>query len=269
VAERGHPRAELQELLDERLSSERRSELRAHVSTCETCQRELEALQSMRSLLRGLPDDPPDAAFTARLQSALAAETRRPARASRARGRILAALVTGAVAAGLVLWGIAQRAEVAYPSAAIGDYEALRTGTVALQFATADAGELERALVQLELGFRPRVLDLAMMGWRLQGGRASELRGAKAALFSYVDSAGRVVVCEMYGGTLKDLPEGGERFERGGFSFVEYQERGVRAIFWAEGSVICVLVGELPSADLRALAIAKAMQPVTRGERRP
>lgn len=265
MAERGHPRAELQELLDERIASERRSELRAHVSTCETCRRELEALQSMRLLLRGLPDDPPDAAFTARLQSAFDAESRRPARASRARGRILAALVTGAVAAGLVLWGLARRAEVTYPSAAIGDYQALRTGKVALQFVTADAGELEHALAALELGFRPRVLDLAMMGWRLEGGRATELPGARAALFSYVDAAGRVIVCEMYWGTLNDLPEGGERFESGGFSFVEYQERGLRAIFWAEGSVICVLVGDLPEADLRALAIAKAMRPNPRG----
>lgn len=34
---------------------------------------------------------------------------------------------------------------------------------------------------------------------------------------------------------------------------------GVPEVFWQEGTLVCVLVDELPAADVRALAVAKAM----------
>jgi anti-sigma factor RsiW len=262
-----HPHDELQELLDSRLSNGRRTVVEAHLVSCESCRRELSKLRSAQQVLRALPAEPSDPEFEVRVRAALDVmdgefgERRRPrlrqARSWRWLFATLAAAATGAV---LVFWALGERSYAALPGAAIGEFRAVRAGHVRLLHEGVQPTELEQRLVRDGLHFRPRVLDLSMMGWELRGGLPSELNAREAGLFVYRDAAGRIVVCEMFQGRPPDLPPGAERFEHDGIPFFAYRERGVTAVFWPEGDLLCVLVSDLPAEELRALAIAKAMR---------
>jgi len=262
-----HPRNDLQELLDSRLSDGRRAFVEAHVASCESCRRELSGLRSARLALRTLPAAETNPEFEAKLRAALDTvdaefgerRGRRPLRARR-RAWLFATMAAAGAAALLVFWTLREPSPAGLPDAAIGDFRAVREGRVRLLHTALPPADLEQRLARDGLHFRVRVLDLSMMGWELKGGRLSELSGRQAGLFVYRDAAGRVVVCEMFEGRLLDLPPGAERFVHDGISFFAYRARGVTAVFWSEGDLLCVLVADLSPEELQALAIAKAMR---------
>jgi len=222
---------------------------------------------STRLALRAPPTVETDPEFEARLRAALDTvdaefEERRQPRPHRARRRawLFATMVVAAAATVLLFWILGERAPAGLPDAAIGDFLAVRDGRAQLLHSTLRPADLEQQLAQDGLHLRLRVLDLSMMGWQLKGGRPSELGGRPAGLFVYRNAAGHVVVCEMFEGRLSDLPPGAERFDHEGIPFFAYRERGVTAVFWPEGDVLCILVADLPPAELHQLAIAKAMR---------
>jgi len=262
-----HPRDELQELLDSRLSNGRRAFVEAHVASCESCRRELSELRSARLALRTLAAAGTNPEFDTRLRAALDTvdaelverRGRRPRRVRRP-AWLLAGMAAAGAAALFVFWILGEPGPAGLPDAAIGDFRAVREGRVQLLHTLLPPADLEQQLTRDGLHFRVRVLDLSMMGWELKGGRLSELGGRQAGLFVYRDRAGRVVVCEMFEGRLLDLPPGAVRFDHDGILFFAYRARGVTAVFWSEGDLLCVLVADLPPDELNALAIAKAMR---------
>ncbi len=69
---------------------------------------------------------------------------------------------------------------------------------------------------------------------------------------------GADLICEMYPGSLADLPAEGEAHDHEGVRFVVYQRDGLTLVFWPEGSVLCVLAGEGGTDVVLPLAFAKA-----------
>jgi hypothetical protein len=119
--------------------------------------------------------------------------------------------------------------------------------------------EIERHLARA-LPFPTRVFDLGMMGFFLEGGRVREVAGREGALIAYRAADGRVLLCQMYEGSVSDLPAPVERRTNEDITFQIYRDGEVNLIFWQEGGVVCVLAAD---GDLEAalqLAFAKAVK---------
>ncbi len=259
------------EYVDGRCRPLERENIETHLAACTSCRDGVAALRSLRSILAAERERTaaPDLDFEARLRNALDASdaSLRPARGSpaapRPRRLIRMALAVAAAAAIAVFWltrGIDLPAQD-LATAALADADSARAGRHEVGLATADAAALTRFHRENGIAFRSRVLDLAMMGWTLEGGGVDDLAGRPSAFALYRDAAGRWLVCRMFEGEFAALPSPQSRFEAGGFTFHVYRNATTTAVFWREGDVLCVLSSDLPEEQVRALAVAKAMLP--------
>jgi hypothetical protein len=142
------------------------------------------------------------------------------------------------------------------------DYSKYSSGRLALDLRGADPKALERQFAASGLGFAPRVFDLSMMSYRLEGGRVLQLQEHPTALAAYRSSTGDKLLCLMYGGKVAVLPKATRVVEHGRIRFLVYEMNGVTEVFWQEGDEVCVLVSKMPIDDLVQLAFAKAMKKV-------
>lgn len=254
MADRGHYRDELQELLDRRLDAEREREVRSHLDGCPECRQELEALGWVKGLMAAVPEQPLALDLEAAIRQRLDAEDRRSPLPRRAFLAAAASLVVGAATA----WWI-RRSRETLPAAVARDYALFRTGGLPLEVRSARPEEIEGLFRERGIAFRTRVLDLAMMRYELEGGRAHRLGGRPSALFVYRGPGARTLVCQMYEGRLDELPPADEVREHSGFRFEIYSRPPVTLVFWQEGSVVCVLAGDFDGEEIVALAFEKAM----------
>jgi anti-sigma factor RsiW len=246
---------EIQDLLDGRLGEAERARVEEHLAGCAICAAARERLVGVKTATwRALrAEEAPS-----RVSAAIAAALDREQSAVRRR-RWLAAAAAALLAAVAGLVTLARRP--ALPDAAASDFARIADGSVALEMSTPDAAVLERFFEARGIPFRTRVLDLGMMGYRLIGGRVQSLRGRPSALFVYRGPDGRLLVCQMYRGTLEELPTEARHFEHGGIVFRAYRRGGSTQVFWQEGEVTCVLVSDAPIEQVVPLAFAKAMKP--------
>src|SRR5262249_31770521 len=135
-----------------------------------------------------------------------------------------------------------------------------RSGLRALPHETGETRALEGFFVRAGIPFPTRVFDLAMMNYRLVGGRAHRLAGRPSAFFVYRGEGNRILVCQMYRGNTADLPGGAERIEHNGIVFYLYRRDGLTEVFWQEGDITCVLVSDAPPEETTSLAFAKAVK---------
>jgi hypothetical protein len=98
-----------------------------------------------------------------------------------------------------------------------------------------------------------------MMDYRLVGGRVHTMRGRPSALFVYRGKENKILVCQMFESSTRDLPGGAEARENGGIPFSVYRRDGRTIVFWPEGQVLCVLVSDADAEEVIALAFAKAV----------
>ncbi len=259
-----HLGEEIQDLLDGRLEGAARSRAEAHLEACDVCRLEWRALRAAKAAVRSVAkehDVPADLA--SRVVAALDREDQNAGRALTpapgAAGKGGRALLYGLLAACLALavFFLARRPDL--PSSAARDSIAHRAGHLPLDLSTENPEELERFFAARGISFRTRVLDLAMMNYRLVGGRVQKLAGRPSALFVY-RKGNKILVCQMYEGDAEELPEGAERREHDGIAFYTYRKDGETLVFWQEGSVTCVLTSDIPSEEVIALAFAKAMK---------
>ncbi len=258
MSERGHFSDEIQELLDGRLSGERRAALQEHLAACESCRREREAISEVRAAARRAlrsREVPPEVSQA--ILRALDQETPSP---TRVRSRARLAFAAGLLAAALAVVLILLPRKPNPPAAVETDFEAYRSGRLALALETADTRTMEAFFAANGIRFRTRVFDLGMMKYRLAGGRVHRLAGRPSALFVYLGEKEKALICEMYEGRMEELPPPGERREHNGFTFFIYRHSGMTAVFWQEGPVTCVLVSDIDSEEVIALAFAKAMK---------
>jgi len=255
-----HPRDDLQRLLDGRLDGDRGAALEAHLEGCAACRDELATLRWMKRRFPSPADDAAPAGLEATLRAALDAEDAR-ARRSDPRAWRWSAIAAGAVVAiafAVALWRAPERrADLATLAAA--ELAAVEAGDPAEGRLTSEPGVLEEWFAASGLGFEIHVYDLAMMDLRLVGGRTVSFAGGPAGRYHYRTGDGRIVVCEMYRGTMADLPaDGASRARDDGLVARVFERDGVTLVFWREGEVICFLAARLPSEDVVALAFAKA-----------
>jgi hypothetical protein len=107
---------------------------------------------------------------------------------------------------------------------------------------------------------KSRVFDLAMMGYGVAGARVHVVAGRPSALFTYRGPGGEVLLCQMYEGELAELPPGAGRRTHDGIEFLIYRRSDLTLVFWQEGDVVCVLVFDIGSEAVVALAFAKAVK---------
>jgi hypothetical protein len=151
--------------------------------------------------------------------------------------------------------------DAALPAAVERDFRAHQAGTLPLSLRTGEVGEMERFFSTSGLAFDTRVFDLGMMNYRLAGGRVHQLAGRPSALFAYQGKDGQVLLCQMYPGSAAELPpEGAALRENNGIRFNAYRLNGLTAVFWHEGSVVCVLASDIEPEEVIQLAFAKAVK---------
>jgi len=275
----------LDEWIDGRLSPAEEHTVTQHLDECESCRAEAAALRALRGVLADRSEDIElpvglEARVRARLDAEDAGEAEpqsaRPAPATAAAPSstdrrviplwalpLAAALLLGTLA----LWWMSRDS-----TSAVGPVDLAFTRFAELVGAdpgwhaieVGNASELEQRWHEAALGFRTRVLDLTMSGYRLAGGDATSLGdGLPAALAVYQGPDG-VVTCWMLDGSSlsdEDLPEPVDLHEANGFQFRVYQREGVTLVVWREGDVLCALAGAMGRDAVVALAHEKAMAP--------
>jgi anti-sigma factor RsiW len=263
TSDTGHVRDEIQDLLDGRLDAAERERVETHLARCEACERDRQALSRVRESLRGgfrraeVPDDLREAVSAVLDREDARAPTEGMWTPRRRRWLLVAAaavVVFGALTVFLA------RPE-SLPERIARDYSEFRAGRLPLQFETQDAAALDRFFVDQGLRFRTRVLDLAMMDYRLLGGAVLEERARKRAFFVYRGEDGRLLACQMYEGRVSDLRAPKAVRRHGDFTFLVFRANDQTQVFWQEGDVVCVLTSDIPSEEVVQLAFAKAMQP--------
>lgn len=257
----GHARHDLDELseaLDGRLPEARHREVMERLGACPDCQAAYEAMAWARTQARGQPEVAPPSGLEEGIRSTLESRTARSPSVRRTLGLGLAAALVAGLAALLARLG---SGPAPLPAAAAGEFREHAAGRVALDLESGEASRLEAWFASASLGFSPRVLDLGMMGYVLRGGAVRELAGHRVAVSVYRETAtGRDVLCLMLRGGLAELPAPEATREHAGFRFQVYSGEGITLVFWPEGDVLCVLVGEGDPEALVQLAFAKAMK---------
>jgi hypothetical protein len=274
-----HALERLQDLLDDRLAPADAAALRTHADACATCRAELVRLEAGRAIARAHRVEPvvpvglaADIAALLDREDAAVLNAGRAAR-SRASHDVATAEAVAAVAwwrlaagvallAGLGVWAASWPSgagHVDVPTFAARDFEALVRGTTAFGSSATTPAALEAAFAAA--GPRARVIDLAMMGYAVTGGHPHTLAGRPSALYAYRGPADERLLCQMYVGSVEDLPATTDERRSGAFTFRVYRQGRLTLVFWQEGSLVCVLVSDQPAEDVVQLAMAKAMQP--------
>lgn len=256
---------QVQDALDGRLTESELASLREHIRSCEACATGWAAVARLKQWTANLPTPALPVGLPAAVAGALDAEDRRSRSARQGSRRLsLAAGVAGLAALAAFTAWFASRERLArspsLPSEVASDFRQLRSGRLTLSLQTSDSAALERRLARGELGFPARVFDLAMMQQHLLGGSLERLAGRPAALVAYSGEDGSLLVCRMLRGALAELPEPQGRREHDGIAFLIYADEELTLVFWPEGEVLCVLVGDGPADAVVSLALAKALK---------
>jgi anti-sigma factor RsiW len=250
---------EIQDLLDGRLDPSRRAEIEEHLEACAECRRGFVAVRLTKELLartlRSEIDSSPD---SSRLGTLLDDEDRGAGR--RGFAGVLkwsaAALVLLTIVAAFFWYG--RRDSVTETVA--HDFTESRSGSLRLELETTEPEALERFFAQRGIVFETRVFDLGMMGYQVVGGRVHALGGRPSALFLYRNAEGRLLLCQMFEARMEELEAPDETRVHDGIRFQVYRRDGLTLVFWQEGTVVCVLVSDLPSEEIVQLAFAKAVR---------
>jgi anti-sigma factor RsiW len=250
----------LSEALDGRLSKEPLEAVLDLVRSCPDCRAAYEALAWTRAQAGRLPAVAFPPGLEEEIRRGLNQEASRPGLGSIRRivGLALAAALLVSLAG--ILVRLASRPPP-LPETVAEDFRARATERRPLALETADPARLEAWLASASLGFPTRVFDLRMMGYELRGGGTDTVAGRRSAVIVYRDvTTGREVICRMLVGGLGDLPSPDGKREHDGIPFRVYQVEGITLVFWPEGNVLCMLVGDGDPEALVQLAFAKAMK---------
>ena len=267
-----HFKAELQELLDQRLDAPARAEVEQHLAVCAECRREFESLRWTKQLAAKQFAAAADTTVLRQsIQRALRAEAP-PATTEIVQPKIVRPSFWTpkwkpvlACAAALALVAILAFLLIPRPPGLLEviarDFRSYQQHKLALALNTADVKEMESYFATHGVAFNTRVFDLGMMNYQLAGGRVQRFDGQPTALFVYRGAANQILHCRMYVGTTAQLPAGAVERENNGIKFHIYESDGVTMVFWQEGAVVCALSSDIPSEQVLQLAFAKAMLP--------
>ncbi len=259
-----HYKDELQDWLDGRLDAATCDEVERHLESCAECRREYEAVAWTKREVKRVPVTEAPAELRGNILRALRAESSPAAVIAlppsfwKQRGRSILALAAVAMFAA-VLASVWFLKPPSLPEIAARDFVAYRAERLALELSTRDVKQMETYFAAHGVAFNTRVFDLGMMKYELVGGRVQQPGRAPRALFVYRGPANQKLVCQMFVGQVAELPKGATVRENKGIQFHTYQSTGVTAVFWQEGTVVCVLASDIAPEEVVQLAFAKAM----------
>jgi anti-sigma factor RsiW len=255
----GHYGPELQEFLEGTLTEPLASKVGAHVAQCARCRRELDALRWVKTeTRRHVTDAPLPPGLAAQVRAALDAEDARARRGGMTRRAWIAGGVLAAAAAVLAVVMVRRRRPLT--SLVAADFEDYRSGSTKLDIESPDPAAVDAYFISRGVSFPTRVFDLAMMQYRLVGGRVHALDGRTSAMFAYRGPSNASLVCQMYRGRIDELPPTDDVRQRGGISFSVYRSDSLTLVFWPEGEVVCVLASDAAAESVIELAFAKALR---------
>lgn len=262
--DRRHFDEELSELVDNRLDGAARAEVEAHLAVCPECRARVDALRWLKSsLVAGRETGDAPAELRARIHGALDDEDRRrTARIWTSTPWLVAASVVLLVAAA-AFYFVSRRPGVPTVEAVAQDFQAFRAERLALDLKTAKPQELEEYFRRRGIPFPARVFDFGMMKYDLVGGRVHEQAGRPAALYAYRASAGSlddVIVCQMFPGSLSELPTPAVVRHHKDIAFHVFRSGELTLVFWQEGDIICVLTSGGDPETVVQFAFAKAVK---------
>ena len=163
-----------------------------------------------------------------------------------------------AIFATTLLWHNHKPAESDPWTAAVAQhFVAYRRAQLPLAMRSGDPAELEDFFSE-HLDFHPRVYDLDTMGYQIQGGEVARLNGRSSALSAYRGPGDSRLLCEMFQRPHGRTAACVTHREHDGIAFRVYRRGALTAVYWADGDIICVLVSDIDSEALLALAFAKA-----------
>src|SRR5262249_8029517 len=99
--------------------------------------------------------------------------------------------------------------------------------------------------------------------WRLVGARVHSVAGRPSALSLYRDASDRKIVCQMFKGSVAELPLGVEVLRRGGANLYALRSSGRTAVFRQDGPIVCALVSDIAQEEMLPIALAKAVKACT------
>lgn len=267
-----HFKEELQLLLDDRLAPAKRLEVERHIGQCSSCSREFESLTLTKRLAAArLPTTEMPPQLERRIISALDREDRR---SMERWGGILSSIMgkTGKplwtyglplIMVGVLLgvWFLSVLT-VDLPTQIAHAFVEYRANKLKLDILVTDVQELERGFEAAGVPFPTRVFDLGMMNYHVVGGRVHQLDDRLSAFFVYRNSAGNILICQMFQGHVSELPEAppSSSREHNDIQFYIYRSNGLTAVFWQEGGVLCSLTSDIDPEEVVQLAFAKALK---------
>lgn len=262
----GHLGEHLVDFVDGRLDPANRALADQHLAVCGTCRDDLRRIEAGRKAARMLRSERPvpddlAASIGALLDRQAATPAEPPARIGAGRRWIGPAAAAAALLAIALVWLQPWRPSLVSSVQAQAD-RVDRSGLPGEAIRSGDIPTIERHLA--ERGgptLRVRVIDLAMMGWRPEGGAIVQLAGRPAALYSYRNEASERLFCQMFEGRLDELPATADVRTHRGFQFKVFRQADLTLVFWQEGPLVCVLAARLPPDAVVALAFEKAMRP--------
>jgi anti-sigma factor (TIGR02949 family) len=136
-------------------------------------------------------------------------------------------------------------------SLALATHERVLTGKEKLE-RVADPKELREQLsLAVNQRFRPVALDLSSAKVRPVAGLVKRI-GERQVLVTVYEGDGPAITCYTFLGTEADAPKGAELFRDGqmGVNFYIFSDQHVNAVLHKEGDVICILVSQLPPAEI-------------------
>ncbi len=258
-----HDADRLMDLVDGRLSEVDEAAVRAHLEACPTCRTEVARLRTARLAVAAIAHQPVPEDLARAVAAALDREDRETSTGQPSARWWWTAAAAAVVLVAVGAWWFARETPETLIADARNNHDVvLREGLSSGAWVTSEHAVLESAFARHRDRLPTiRVIDLAMMGWPLEGGEVVRIAGRPAALYGYRRADGVRVICHMFSGSLDELPPGGDVRQHRGFTFRVYQREGVTLVFWQEGDVVCVLASLLPAAEVVQLAFDKAMQP--------
>ncbi|HSE42529.1 MAG TPA: zf-HC2 domain-containing protein [Acidobacteriota bacterium] len=259
--EEKHFELEIQDLIDGRLDSKTRQEVESHISKCEKCRSEFEQLDLIKKIVKKEIQTvvTPENIKSKILHELQSESTRIPQKKFWFKRQFLAA---AAIVVVLIVAGVLLRNMLSspFPSLVAKDYRSYVANDLILGIRSNKAEEIEDYFRRNGIPFHTRVFDLAMMQYHLQGGKVHQLSDRPSALFVYNGSNQRTMVCQMFPGSLNELPRPEETRNHNGIRFLIYKENEITMVFWQEAEIICVLTSDADKEDVIQLAFAKAVK---------
>jgi anti-sigma factor RsiW len=258
TSETRHFKDEVHEMVDDRLPAELRDEVSAHVAVCADCRRELEVARWVKDVARR---DLKHEELPRELERAVASKLDGEATGSMSSMRwitVAAGIAITVASIGLVWRHLAREEPI--PAEIASDFLRFREQALELQMTSSSEAEVERFFEERGIAFPTRVFDFRMMDFEVLGGRIHRVGGRPSALFAYRGSGAKLLLCQMYEGSIEELPGPREERENDDIRFHVYRVGRVTVVFWQEGDVACALASDAPVEEVVALAFAKAIK---------